>query len=116
MDLSWQPIPLGIIGTAASLVLAVLFLLGLASGHGLKMWGLAAGGICAGWITLVTLLGLWVLAMTLGLEISDDSESGYSVRAVYMPGGWLLLLANGLMAHALSRTQGYLKRRAAGSA
>jgi hypothetical protein len=72
--------------------------------------------ICAGWIVIVTLLGLWVLAMTLGLEIPDDSNPGYTIRSVYMPGGWSLLLANGLMAHALWRTRRYLERQAADSA
>ncbi|WP_328929047.1 serine/threonine protein kinase [Streptomyces sp. NBC_00190] len=113
---SWQAIPMGIIGTAAGLALAVLFLLRLADDQDLKKCGLVAGVICAGWITIVTLLGLWVLAMTLGLEPSDDANPGYTIRSVLLPGGWLLLLANGLIADALRRTQGYLARRAADSA
>ncbi|ARF81695.1 serine/threonine-protein kinase [Kitasatospora aureofaciens] len=112
---TWQVIPVGIIGTAAGLVFAALFLLKLASDHDLKMWGRAAGGICAVWIFVFALIGLVVLAMTFGLEPSDDNPA-YTDRGAYMPGGWLLLLANGLMAHALSRTQGYLKRRPAGTA
>ncbi|MEU9125160.1 serine/threonine-protein kinase [Streptomyces sp. NPDC048506] len=112
----WLPISIWIIGTAAGLALAVLFLLRLAADHDLKKCGLAAGMISAGWITLVTLLGLWVLAMTLGLETSDDGNTpGYTIRAVYLPGGWLLLLANGLMADALRRTQEYVATRAVGS-
>lgn len=103
---SWQAIPIGIIGTAAGLALAVLFLLRLADDQDLKKCGLAAGVICAGWITIVTLLGLWVLAMTLGWEPSDDANPGYTIRTVLLPGGWLLLLANGLIADALRRTQG----------
>lgn len=113
---SWQAIPVGIIGTAADLALAVLFLLRLAGGQDLKKFGLAAGVICAGWVTIVTLLGLWVLAMTFGWEPSDDANAGYTIRTVLLPGGWLLLLANGLMADALRRTHGYLAGRAADSA
>lgn len=113
---SWQAIPVGITGTATGLALTVLFLLRLADSQDLKKFGLAAGVTCAGWITVVTLLGLWVLAMTFGLELSDDANPGYTIRTVLLPGGWLLLLANGLMADALRRTHGYLARRAAGSA
>ncbi|MCX4987097.1 serine/threonine-protein kinase [Streptomyces sp. NBC_00572] len=112
---SWQAIPIGVIGTAAGLALALLFLLRLAGSQDLKKFGLAAGVICAGWITIVTLLGLWVLAMTFGLEPSDDANPGYTIRTVLLPGGWLLLLANGLMADALRRTHGYLARWTAGS-
>lgn len=113
---SWQAIPIGIIGTAVGLALALLFLLRLVGSQDLKKFGLAAGVICAGWITIVTLLGLWVLAMTFGWEPSDDANPGYTIRTVLLPGGWMLLLANGLTADALRRTHGYLARRAAGSA
>ncbi|WP_067143623.1 serine/threonine protein kinase [Microtetraspora malaysiensis] len=114
VETAWQLIPVGIIGTAAALVLAVLFLLRLAKDHDLKMCGLAAGVICGIWIVPVTAISAAVLAMTFGLEFTDGPE--YTVRAMYLAGGWVLLLANGLMVDALRRTQGYLVTRASGSA
>ncbi|MFI6595596.1 serine/threonine-protein kinase [Nonomuraea sp. NPDC050536] len=111
----WQLIPIEVIGTAAGLVLALLFLLRFAREPDLRKRGSAAGIACSAWIVLVAFFNLFLLSMTLGLELSDDNPA-YTVRSVYMPGGWLLLLANGLIADALRRTQRYLVRRAAGSA
>ncbi|MEU2873050.1 serine/threonine-protein kinase [Streptomyces olivoreticuli] len=103
VDPDWQVPPIWVIGTAVSIVCAVLFLLLLAEGSGLRACGMTAYAVCALSICFFAVLALLILVMTLGMTITDDNPA-YKIRSVYMPGGWLLLLANVLIADALWRT------------
>ncbi|MFI6846697.1 serine/threonine-protein kinase [Kitasatospora sp. NPDC050467] len=99
----WPVVSVGFIGTAAALVCAVLSLLGLAGNRKVRMWGTTALLLLFLWILVAGICALFPLAMTFGVEISDDNPA-YKVRSVLMDGGWLLLLANGLMVDAICRT------------
>jgi hypothetical protein len=107
----WQVASVGVTGTAVALACAVLVLLESARDPDLRTWGKTARVICWTWLAIATFMALFILPMTLGLSISDDNPA-YKIRSVFMPGGWLLLLANGLMADALWRT--YKRIRTAG--
>ncbi|WP_328326217.1 MULTISPECIES: serine/threonine-protein kinase [unclassified Streptomyces] len=115
VNTTWQVIPAGFIGTAVSLVCAALFLLRLADDRDLRKRGLAAGMASGAWTLVVAFIGLLLLAMTLGLEVTDDNPA-YADRGEYLAGGWLLLLVNVLIADTIRRTQKYVARRAADTA
>jgi hypothetical protein len=92
----WQVAPVGVIGTAVGLVCAVLTLLQWSKDPDLRAWGKAARVVSVIWLVIVAVMAVFIFMMTIGIWISDDNPS-YSIRSVLMPGGWLLIAANGLM-------------------
>lgn len=97
----WLVVPVGVIGTAVVLVCGLLAILRLGNAD-LKGWGQAGTAICNTWFFVAGLMTAFLLAMTFGLWVTDD-DPGYSIRSVLMPGAWLLLVANGLVASLLVR-------------
>lgn len=104
LDSDWILGPGGVFGTALGLVACVLFLLALSNDPEAKAFGAIAHTICWVWISIVAFAVLFVLASTLGFPI-DDEKGLYDKRWEFLPGGWLLVLANCLLVYALVRTR-----------
>ncbi|WP_329465438.1 serine/threonine protein kinase [Streptomyces sp. NBC_01431] len=103
----WIVVPIGVFGTVALIVCGLLYLLRLSSDSGYRSLSTAAAGLGCLWLIPCTFLGLFLLAMTVGLTVNDDNPA-YDIRSVLEPGGWLLLLANAIAAEALWHTSNRL--------
>ncbi|QNS06356.1 serine/threonine protein kinase [Streptomyces xanthii] len=103
----WAVVPVGVLGTAVLIVCGLLYLLRLSSDSDYRAWsGVAAAG-AAIWTVVLTLMGIFLIVMTLGVTIDDDNPA-YDIRSVLEPGGWMVLLANVLAAEAIWHTSNRL--------
>ncbi|WP_175409580.1 serine/threonine-protein kinase [Streptomyces sp. TRM64462] len=103
----WMVVPIGVFGTVALIVCGLLYLLRLSSDSAYRSLAGAAARLGTLWLLFCTLLGLFLFSMTVGLTI-DDGNPAYDIRSVLEPGGWLLLLANVIVAEALWHTNNRL--------
>ncbi|MFI7007380.1 serine/threonine protein kinase [Streptomyces sp. NPDC050145] len=103
----WAVVPVGVLGTAALIVCGLLHLLRLSSDSDYRAWSGAGVAGAVIWSIVLTLMGIFLILMTLGLTIDDDNPA-YDIRSVLEPGGWLLLLANVVAVEAMWHTSNRL--------
>ncbi|MER5728961.1 serine/threonine-protein kinase [Streptomyces sp. NPDC002138] len=97
----WVLAPVSIFGTALALVCCALLTRTLLEDP-VKGRGGALIAVCMIWLAVVAFFAVFLIWMQVGNSVTDDNPA-YNVRSALMPGGWLVLLANGLTAYALQR-------------
>ncbi|MFD4371164.1 serine/threonine-protein kinase [Streptomyces sp. NPDC058486] len=100
---AWMLVPIAIFGTAALIACGLLSLLELSSDSAYRSLAGAADRFSGMWIVLGTTIGL-LQFLSVADVIGPDDDPAYDVRTVLEPGGWLLILANAIVAVALWHT------------
>ncbi|MFI1094832.1 serine/threonine-protein kinase [Streptomyces sp. NPDC020917] len=111
----WMLVPIGVFGTLALIVCALVYLLRLSPDSDDRAWSAAAGAFAVVWLVALAAMSIFLIVMTLGASVGDDNPA-YRIRSVLRAGGWLVLLANVIVAEALVRTRARLGNRPAQAA
>lgn len=103
----WMLVPIGVFGTLAVIVCAVVYLLRLSPDSDYRAWAGAAAVFASIWLVVLAIMSIFLIVMTLGASVGDDNQA-YRIRSVLESGGWLLLMANVVVGEALIHTRTWL--------